>query len=166
MKKILVLLAFCLLTGIIASAQEIDTVPMYKKLPFVPSFSILLTDSTWYNKENLPKKKPVIIIYFNPDCGHCQLEAEEINAHMEEFKAAEIVMVSYAPLDEIKIFAETYQLNNYSNIHFGRDTKYFLPTFYKVKFTPFMAVYDKKGKLLKVYPSGMNRDEVIEMINQ
>jgi len=33
--------------------------------------------------------------------------------------------------------------------------------FYDVKFTPFSALYDKNGKLLKVYESGIDMPELV-----
>src|SRR5690349_14082069 len=43
--------------------------PPYKRFPTVPPFKILLTDSTTYlTKDDLEKKKSVMIMLFSPDC--------------------------------------------------------------------------------------------------
>ena len=35
----------------------------------IPPFKILKADSTWFTAANLKKDKPVMIIYFSPDCS-------------------------------------------------------------------------------------------------
>jgi hypothetical protein len=36
--------------------------------------------------------------------------------------------------------------------------------FYEVKFTPFSALYDKKGQLVKVYENGIDMPELIDLV--
>jgi len=77
-----------------AKAQK-DTLPPYKQVPFIPPFTIQLTDSSNFSKKDLPKKTPVVIIYFNPECGHCQDEAKELAKNMDKFKKIFFLMVTY-----------------------------------------------------------------------
>ncbi len=54
-------------------------------------------------------------------------------------------------LSMIRVFAETYKLNQYPNIKIvGMDTEFFFFSFYKVKFVPDLALYDSKKKLIKL----------------
>ncbi len=152
--------------GFLIAAAQTDTIPPFKKSPYIPAFKILQTDSTWFAKENIPKNKPVIIIYFSPDCGHCQITAKEFAEKMNELDDVFMVWVSrYAP-QEVKKFGEEYKLNQFANVRLGTDTKYFIPVFYDVRFTPFMAVYDKKGKLLETYPQGTGPDTVAKLLHK
>src|SRR4051812_1420828 len=50
-------------------AQVDDTVR--KPLP-IPKYKILTTDSVWATPASLKPGKPVMIVYFSPDCSHCQ----------------------------------------------------------------------------------------------
>lgn len=164
MKKIL--FALFLLVTVQSFSQEYDTVPAYKKNPNIPNFQIQLIDSSLFTDTHIPKGKPVIITYFNPECGHCQLEAKEISDHLDKFKNAFLIFTSYQPMEQIKAFAEQFKLDKQSNIRFGRDKNYFIPAYYRVEFTPYNALYDKNGKFVRVYPTGMDVKEVIEWINQ
>jgi len=146
-------------------AQTYDSIPPYQKDSTIPAFSILQTDSTWFNKEALPHNEPVVIIYFSPECGHCQLTAHEFDEKMKKMKDVFFVWVSYHPMTDIKSFAEEYKLVDQKNIRVGRDPKYFVPSFYRVKFTPFMAVYGKNGKLIQTYDSGTDPDTIIKLLN-
>ncbi|MFP5040928.1 peroxiredoxin family protein [Parasediminibacterium sp. JCM 36343] len=148
-----------------------DTItPQYMGLAF-PDFRILQSvnkkskDSTWFSPKDLPTKRPLVITYFSPECGHCHHEMKEILKNMDSLKQAFFVFASFHDLDSIKGFAEKYELSKYSNIAMGRDTKYYLPVFYHVKFTPFVAVYDADRMLVKVYEQGADMHEMIQLVN-
>lgn len=161
MKKI-VLIVSILIAGsavIAQSKKDTDTAP-FLKVPYTPPFKILLTDSTWFSKEDLPKKTPIIVMYFSPDCSHCQMEVKDIVDSMQYFENAFFVFASYKKMPEIVEFSEKYQLSTFKNIKVGRDTAYFLPTFYRVKFTPFIGVYDEEGNLLNTFPKGASIEEL------
>jgi len=136
-----------------------DSAP-YLKVPYTPPFKILLTDSTWFAKEDLPKHTPVVVMYFSPDCSHCQMEVKEIVDSMQYFEKAFFVLASYKKMPDIVEFSDKYKLNEVKNMKVGRDTAYFLPTFYRVKFTPFIGVYDEDGKLLQTFPQGAKIEEL------
>src|SRR5687768_8240661 len=77
----------CLL-GMLLSCKavaQIDTArPPYLRFPTLPPIQLLLGDSTTrYTKANLPRKKPVLLMLFSPDCSHCQHTAEEMLQHRE-----------------------------------------------------------------------------------
>ena len=165
MKKLfaifIILLCVC-----VAQAQTNgkDTVPPYKKTTKIPEFAILKPDSTWFTNKQLPANKPLIIIYFSPDCGHCQMSAQEFVKDMDKLKNVEIVWVSYHSPQQIGEFAEAYKLKQFSNVVLGRDPNYKIPVFYKIKFTPFMAVYDKKGNFLNAYQQGASPETIAKLI--
>jgi peroxiredoxin len=164
MKKLVFILS--LFVSFSAMSQDYDTVPAYKKNPTIPAFKVIMPDSTWFTNTDLPKGKPVIITYFNPECGHCQLEAKEIADHKDKFKDAFMLFVSFQQLPDIKAFAEQFHLDTLSNFRFARDPVYFLPAFFRVEFTPYNALYGKDGKLYKTYPMGMNVKEVTDWLKQ
>jgi thiol-disulfide isomerase/thioredoxin len=164
MKYFFSFLLLCSLTSTVY-AQSYDSTPPYQKDSLIPAFSILQTDSTWFNKEALPGNKPVVIIYFNPECGHCQLTAHEFDQKKNKLKNVFFIWVTYdTSFKEIKSFAAEYKLLDEKNIRIGRDPKYFVPSFYRVKFTPFMAVYGKNGKLVKTYETGTDPDTIVKLL--
>ncbi|MEP6683681.1 MAG: thioredoxin domain-containing protein, partial [Parafilimonas sp.] len=144
MKKILLLILIAAQISLV-HAQDYDTIPPYQKDSLhIPNFTVLKIDSVYANDRMIPKDKPVIIIYFSPECGHCQITADEFSKRMAEMKDFYFVWVSYYPLPEIKEFAKKFNLQQFTNIIIGRDENYTIPSYYRVKFTPFMAVYNKE----------------------
>ena len=152
-----------------------DTIPKYVKDKIIPDFKFLINvaknntsgklDSSWFSKDNLPSNRPVVIIYFSPECSHCHHEMKELMKNIDSLKNAFFVMASYHPLDSIKGFETKYNTNSLQNFVIGRDTKYFLPVYYDIKFTPFMAVYDNQRNFVKAYDMGANMQELIKLIN-
>ncbi len=140
-----------------AWSQNKDTLPLYKQFPIVPPFKIQLMDSTtWFSKSDLSPKKYTLVIYFSPDCGHCQMETEEMISNMKSLSNVQIVMTTTRPFEDVKNFYNYYKLNRFSNVKYGVDPTRFVANFYKVEFTPFSALYDKKGNLITVYEKGIN----------
>ena len=160
----LILIIFSLTTVLAQNSKTVDTIPPYKKNPSIPEFKIVTPDSLWYAKENVPQNKPFVIIYFSPDCGHCQFEAKELIKHSEDFKNVTFLWVSFHPLVAIKAFAAQYGLDKFPNMIYGRDPKYFLPSFYKVEFTPYMAVYNTAGSFVKEFREGAKPEELLEIV--
>src|SRR6185369_7753664 len=61
-----------------------------------------------------------ILIFFGPDCDHCQRQAESIRKQLDVFKNYALYFIASSPDAEIIRFAETYQLQGYTNIFFAR----------------------------------------------
>lgn len=146
-----------------AFTQPDTTTPIYKHFPILPPLQLLLPDSiTKYTKEDIPKKKQVLIVFFSPDCEHCQHEAEEMVTHKEDFKNIQVIMVSTYPFYRLKEFAENYGLSNLKNVVIAKDPNYFLLTFYSIHSFPYMALYNKKGGLIETMEGSRPIEKVID----
>lgn len=153
-----ILLAVFILFNLSGLAQN-DTMPKklppFMQLPEVPSYKILLMDSsTFAYKYQLKKNRPVVVIWFNPDCEHCQQETKWITDSMKLLKNIQFIFASYSKFEELKKFYNEYGLSKFENIIYGRDVQYQLPRFYELKYTPYVAAYDKDWKLIRVFEGG------------
>ena len=115
-------------------------------------------------KEQLPKKEYTVIIYFAPDCGHCQHEMKEIIKSIDKFNKVNFVWVSFKSMPEISEFYLKYEISKYPNMFMGRDLDYKLPSFYRVKFTPFVAVYDKNNLFIKAFEGGAEMKDLLAVL--
>ena len=131
------------------ATASVDSIPAHLKGLKIPDFKLLLVDSsTSFYTENLDGKKNTLIMIFSPDCDHCQHQTEDIIQNIEAFKNTQIVMTTVLPFHQMKIFYEAYQLQRFKNIIMGRDVLYFFSPYYRAQFTPYLALYNKKGELL------------------
>ena len=146
--------------------SEKDSLAAYQKNPNIPPFSIQTPDSSWFSKANLQPKKPTLILYFSPDCGHCQMETEEVLGKIKELNNLQIVMITSRSFQDMANFADHYKISRFPTIKIGTDPSRMVTQFYAVKFTPFSALYDKKGMLVKVYDQGINMPELVSLISK
>jgi protein-disulfide isomerase len=124
----------------------------------IPPYKILTKDSVFITPANLKKGKPVVIVYFSPDCTHCQHFTEELKSKMDSekkkgtntFRNAQIVMITFTAVLNMKLFYIDYELAKYPNIIMGTEgTTYTVLRYFGVKSTPYIAVYGKNGKLVQ-----------------
>lgn len=165
MKNVL-LFFVSVLTSFITYAQVDSTkLPPFQRYPTLPPVQILLSDSsTLYTKAQIPADKPILFMIFSPDCSHCQDETADMVTHMDELKNVHILMITMQPLWMIKDFVEKYGLARYPNIVVGRDINYFTPGFFNIRSIPFMAIYNKKGKLVEGFGGTIPFSTVIEIL--
>ena len=67
-------------------------------------------------------------------------------------------------MQEIQSFADTYKMLHVKNLVIGRDPKYYVPSYYRVKFTPYVAVYNKEGRLLQTFDGGTDPDTLYRLL--
>jgi thioredoxin-related protein len=134
----------------------------YLRFPTVPAFELLTADSIHYTKKNIPNDRAVLIILFNPNCDHCQHETEEILKNIDKFKKIQIVMATGANFADLKNFHRDYNLGNYPGITAGIELKYILASFFDIRTLPYLAMYDKKGKLLGVHEGNLEIEDILK----
>lgn len=145
-------------------SQKDTILPAYKRYPTLPALQLLLSDSaTKYTKENIPKKKAVMIMLFNPECEHCQHEAEQIVANKEDFRNIHIIMATTYPIYRMKEFAEKYGLAQMENVVMAKDPYYLLPAFYEIRNLPYLAFYNKKGNLINTFEGSLGIDKILQL---
>jgi thioredoxin-related protein len=165
MNTIVTILMLCSIS--ISAFSQADPEPPYKRFPTIPPLKLLLTDSsTIFTDKDLKKNKPLFLILFSPDCEHCQKETEELIEKIDSFKNIQIVMATFRPVSEIKPFYEHYKLSRFSNITVGYDMQRILNTYYRIKFTPFLAFYDKKGNLIEGFQGALPLTKVLEYFKE
>ncbi len=154
MKKYFILIVLAAI-AITVFPQNDSIQPPYKKVPVFPPLKLVLPGNAVFTKDDLPKKKPVMLMVFSPMCEHCRHETEEILKNFDQFNNSVIVMATMMPYDSMMNFREKYNLASFKNIIVGQDTQFFLPGFYMMNNLPFLAFYDRKRKLISAFEGTM-----------
>ncbi len=129
----------------------------------MPTFSLTTIDGKEISNKDLPTKyKYTLIIIFSPDCSHCEHAGDEFNKNADKFKNVLFIWDSYRDMDLIKKFAAKYNLAGQPNVVIGRDGGFTIPSFFRPKMTPFVALYEK-GNFVKVWEQGVEPDELIKI---
>lgn len=161
MKKLLIAAGHLfLVTFVFAQSDTIK--PPYEKFPSYPPVKLLLPDSvSLYSKSDLPKKMPVMVMVFNPQCEHCQQATEKMVAQIDKFKDIQIVMATAAPFEDMLAFRKKYQLPQYKNIVVSQDPGFFLNSFYMLETLPFYAFYNKNKELISAGESSITIEKIL-----
>jgi peroxiredoxin len=148
MKKLI--LFFTLIIGVLSCNAQNNETPGSA----MPPYKILKTDSTWATPANL-KHRRTVLIYFSPDCPHCQHLTMEMREKMKQFGDAQIVMITWSnnyDIRAIKSFVKEFDLKKYPNIFVGTEGySYGVQKYYKIETTPYIAVFNADGKLSKAF---------------
>jgi hypothetical protein len=120
----------------------------------VPPFRIMQANGKFFKAEDLPVGKPILIIYFSPDCEDCHAFIEGMLNRIYDFKNVSIAMVTYLTGDAVSKYIVKNSLNMYTNIYVGTEgNTLFLKNYYNIVTFPFVALYSKEGDLIVKYTS-------------
>ena len=148
-----------------SNAQQDAAAATLNNIQHLPVFKIYTApDSTAFTNDQLKKDKPVVLMFFSPDCDHCQKEIKELLAYKEELKDLQIVMASPAAFAEINNFYADYNIASMSNIVMGKDQGYALGMKYQLRTYPSVFVYDAKGTLAKAFIGNVSVPVILDAV--
>ena len=165
MKIINKILPFFVLIAIVSSScAQTPPASKSKAAQGIPNYKLLNTDSVYVTPADLKKNMPVMIIYFSPDCSHCQHLMYELKPKMEALKHVQVIMATFVlQLKAIQIFYRDFDLKKYPNFTVGTEGgSYFMQQYFDVHSTPYIALYDKSHKLVKAWEKAPSVDELAD----
>jgi thiol-disulfide isomerase/thioredoxin len=128
----------------------------------LPAFKMKLSDGKILSSSEVSNKKPLVIIYFAPDCEHCQILMNGLFKRINEFKNTDILMVTFESDAAVAGFVKQYQTVKYPNIKVGIEMPvFFFRMYYHLDHTPFTALFDKNHKLITSYKDFTPLDDLI-----
>jgi thiol-disulfide isomerase/thioredoxin len=130
-----------------------------EKVSILPELKLLTLDSLAFDVRALPAK-PIVLIYFNSGCEHCQYEASVINDSAEKFNNAELIFFSAEKITAIRQFASKYGLNEHLNIHFTKINFSDVADILGILAVPHIFIYGPDRKLRKEF-KGETRPQAI-----
>jgi len=117
----------------------------------LPAFQFLKLDRTTFSSAQLSAAQASVIIYFNPDCEHCQYEARAIRDSLHRFATTNVLLVSDESVERLRDFAKEYDLVDQPNIHilYDRDRKF--KDLFGTSMVPSIFIYNQQQELVKHY---------------
>ena len=146
------------------SVAQTDTTPPYKKIKGWPPLVLTQLNNVELTSKDL-KNQATIIMYFSPTCEHCKHQMTDMLTRKKELSKYQIILATYQPEEEMAGFQTLYQLQKYPNIRMGRDSKFLLPPFYRIKNLPFVALYTKKGELITTFDGNVKVETLLKSFN-
>ncbi len=133
----------------------------------IPSFRIVEPNGETFQSESLAKDKPILILYFSPECDDCLAFMHLFFHHITDFNDAFIVMITYLPINEAAGFIQKYHIDSYKNMVIGTEEHSLaVMKYYRIEHIPFAALYDKKGNLVSLYQKEIPMKKLINKLRQ
>lgn len=130
----------------------------------IAPFQITLTNGKPYTASQMAPG-PAVLIYFSPDCDHCQHFTEALLKNYTVISNKQVVMVTFQAMDMVRDFEKKYKLATYPNIKIGTEgTSYLVQKYYQIRSFPYIAMYDKTGKLVKIYEGEQPYAEIFKTL--
>lgn len=165
-KKILIL-AYLLISGIVfllfyGFAGKLKTIKTVEsRIKYLPEFSFNTLDGEKFRSCDI-KKGPLVIIYFHPECEHCQYEISELVKHKDLIENCNFILVSNADPKSVENFCLELKLDNYPEIRLLLDKDYSFSEIFGAGYVPSTYLYDYELRLLKFYKGEVNPDILIK----
>lgn len=129
------------------------------ELPWLPLTQL---DGTQLITKKLEGK--TILVFFQPDCDHCQREATQIRAHLDAFSGYQVYFVSDAAMPLLSRFAQDYDLAGSSNVQFAQATANDIYNAVGGIQVPAVYVYSDSGRLVKSFIGETPIEQIINYL--
>jgi hypothetical protein len=124
-----------------------------------PYMNLTGLDGKVQSARDLPGR--CILIFFNPDCDHCQREAVLIRDHLDSFGTFGLYFISSDSLENIERFAEEYGLAGKENVHFARtEVEEVIRNFGPIP-APSIYIYSSTKKLFREFKNETPIDQIL-----
>ena len=110
-------------------------------------------------------KGKTILLFYSPDCDHCQREAKDIGENIQAFKEYAIYLIcSPRPNEVITAFQKEFGLENQPNLYFGQaDVDNVIKEMGSIG-TPSLYIYSEEGNLVKRIDNETPAKEIIKFL--
>ncbi|WP_168186892.1 TlpA disulfide reductase family protein [Elizabethkingia sp. JS20170427COW] len=113
----------------------------------IPTFSVQDINGATVTEKNIPEGNKVLV-YFNSECGYCQMEMQELSQINEKHQDINWIMFTDKPLKEIQQFAEKYHLDKVKNVKWCNDPKSEVYLKFAMTGIPYFLGYNAENKLV------------------
>lgn len=162
MKKVLTFVLIVFLSACTRIEKKEQKEEVNEVVNDYPNLTIQLTDGSVINGKSLSGE--LLFILFQPDCDHCQHEAQEIEENIAAFRDHTLYFISSSPIEEIKKFATEYKLAGIPNVRFGWTTTQSIINNFGPIQTPSVYIYSAQGKLIKHFNGQVAIGEILRYL--
>jgi thioredoxin-related protein len=132
----------------------------------LPPFAIMQANGKIFRAFELPAGKPMVIIYFSPECDHCDLLMKDFLKKEASFRKASVVMITHLAVGKVAKFVQRYALDKYPNVFVGTEgTWLFVKNYYNIIEMPFLALHDSNGNLVRMFREEGTLPDLVKHLN-
>lgn len=126
----------------------------------LPSFTAVQTDGSSFNTSDL-RPRPLLMIFFHPDCKICQYEIQELIKILPEMNGVSVILISHAPVDLIDTFVRSTGLKKFSDLTILYDPDFKIRELFYVNTVPTSFIYNARLNLVKRYEGEVKIETIL-----
>ena len=131
----------------------------------LPEFDFQDLAGGHFSSRDLIAEQPTLIVYFQPDCGHCQYEVEVIRDSLHLFADTNVLLVSDGAIEELREFISAYELSNPLHaLHVLYDANGSFKQLLGMSKVPSVFIYDAERKLVRHYQGETKIEAIIKYL--
>jgi thioredoxin-related protein len=127
------------------------------------SLNLFNLDSARIQTDQL--QHPLFIVFFSPNCNHCEDQIEEIRKNFDSFDGATFVMISGARLKSIRTFSEESGLGHYQNVIFAFANPVEVYNTYGTVPVPVIILYSKEKRKVAQFRGYTEPEKLIKALD-
>ncbi len=133
----------------------------------LPAFRLQRTGNRTFSNSDLPKGRPVILVYFDPECAHCLELTDQLFEKIKSFAGCELLLVTFKPVEDVAAFEVKYGLRDLPGVVVGTEGFSFaMRKYYQVMIMPFTALYDQRHRLVVAYRKGTPVADLVKRVKK
>ena len=134
----------------------------------MPSVRLVTVDSIAriYTHKDLDNNANLLVMMFNPLCGHCEDQTELLVKNIAVFKHSKLVMMVEPEMSPyLPNFIWAFHLKDHAEIiKVGLDSARFIKNTFLYQALPQINIYNRDRKLIKTYCGGVSMDTLMQYI--
>lgn len=133
---------------------------MHEDFMTSPYNTKMYTDGHFNNNANL------IVMMFNPTCGHCENETDDLIKNIDLFRKTKVILLANSGMKSyMPNFIKNHKIQDYPNvITLGIDSTDFIKETFLYQALPQINIYSADRKLLKTYTGNVSIDTLKKYI--
>ena len=135
------------------------------KIQSIPQAAFVSLTGENVSLRDFDPKKPLIIVYFHPECDYCKYEAQGIVQNSAAFNNCQLVMITADDsLKRIEQFCNEYNLWEIDNFEVLLDKEKRFKKIFGKAVIPSLYIYDENQKLAKRFLGETKSEAIIAAI--
>jgi len=156
-------LVLFLVTGIVIKANKSKVAK--DRINTLPVFSLAALNDSIFCSGQI-KEGPVLVLFFHPECEHCQYQIASLLKNKADMSGVHILMISNAEKEEIRKFMSEINLSNYPGLIVLVDKNHNFRDWFGTELVPATFIYNNKKKLVRYFQGEVRPETILKYLSQ
>lgn len=136
-----------------------------ERIKTLPVFSLRTISDTMFRSDNITEG-PVLVLFFHPECEHCQYHIESLFNNKVFIQGVIILLISSSEKEGIIKFLKEHNLLDHPELIALIDEAYSFKDWFGTDLIPATFIYNKKLKLVRYFQGEVKPETIRKYLRQ